>query len=516
VDAWSGVDGGEAWGTGACFADVDVDGDGDLDLYVCNMEAPNRLYENRGDGTFVENAAKFGLDICAASTMAAFADYDRDGRLDLYLLTNRALHAGWARTPEVLRGFRPPADTRRKVTEMVPSLEDQRGVDAAAMRGELRGDGDLPQRLREHFLVFRGRRYGAAGQPDRLLRNVGGRFVDVTASAGIADHSMGLSATWWDYDGDGYQDLYVANDLESPDVLYQNQGDGTFRDVAAEKHVEGPTTGFGTWWFDFDNDGNLDLFAASYTGRIDHLVAHYLGRPLQCQPLSLFRNDGQGGFRDIAAEVGLAIPMLPMGANFGDLDNDGFLDFYLGTGDPEYESLMPNVMFLNRGGKQFVDVTMAGGFGHLQKGHGIAFCDLDHDGDLDVYAQMGGAFYGDRFHDALFENPGFGNHWLAVDLVGVRSNRSAIGARLCAEIEVSGQRRKVFRHVCSGGSFGCNPLRQTLGLGKATRVLRLSVWWPRDGNTQVFENLEVDRVVRIREGSAAVERVELRRGKLGG
>ncbi|MCK5943257.1 MAG: VCBS repeat-containing protein, partial [Planctomycetes bacterium] len=217
--AAGGVDGGDAWGSGASFADVD--GDGDLDLYVCNIEAKNLLYVNQGDGTFVEDAAAFGLDLVAASTMAAFADYDRDGRLDLYLLTNRALHAGWALTPEVLDGFRPPADTLRSPREMVPSAARF----AAAQREVAPGD--------EHFFRFRGRTY-TAGQPDRLLRNVDGKFVDVTDSAGIADHGMGLSATWFDYDGDGAPDLYVANDLETPDVLYHNEGDGTFREVTRD------------------------------------------------------------------------------------------------------------------------------------------------------------------------------------------------------------------------------------------------------------------------------------------
>ena len=123
-----------------------------------------------------------------------------------------------------------------------------------------------------------------------------------------------------------------------------------------------------------------------------------------------------------------------MGANFGDLDNDGWLDFYLGTGYPDYEGLIPNVMYRNRGGTGFADVTTAGGFGHLQKGHGVSFADLDNDGDQDVFEQMGGAYPGDGFADVLFENPGFGNHWIAVKLVGARSNRSAIGARIRVEI----------------------------------------------------------------------------------
>ena len=157
-----------------------------------------------------------------------------------------------------------------------------------------------------------------------------------------------------------------------------------------------------------------------------------------------------------------------MAGNFGDLDNDGYLDFYLGTGYPDYEALMPNVMYRNRRGTGFADVTSAGGFGHLQKGHGIAFADLDNDGDQDVFEQMGGFLPGDKYFNVAFENPGFGNHWIGVELVGVRSNRSAIGARIRAEVVENGRRRSIYKHVNSGGSFGANPLRQTIGLGEAS------------------------------------------------
>src|SRR5213078_2177826 len=170
----------------------------------------------------------------------------------------------------------------------------------------------------------------------------------------------------------------------------------------------------------------------------------------------LYQGDGKGGFREVAAASNLKRPAMSMGANFGDLDNDGYLDFYLGTGYPEYEALMPNVMYRNREGRGFADVTFAGGFGHLQKGHGIAFADFDNDGDQDVFSQMGGAFRGDGAWFALYRNPGFGNSMLTVKLVGVKSNRAAIGAKIRLEIN-DGKPRSIYRHVCSGGSFGANP-----------------------------------------------------------
>ena len=172
---------------------------------------------------------------------------------------------------------------------------------------------------------------------------------------------------------------------------------------------------------------------------------------------------------------------------------------------------MPNLMYRNRDGRGFSNVTYAGGFGHLQKGHGIAFADLDHDGDQDVFEQMGGAFPGDRFGNALYENPGFGNRWITVELRGVRSNRSAIGARIRAVvIDDTGGRRSIYRHVNSGGSFGGNPLRQTLGLGRASRLERLEVFWPATGLTQTFADVPLDGIIRIVEGEASYSTLALR------
>jgi hypothetical protein len=176
---------------------------------------------------------------------------------------------------------------------------------------------------------------------------------------------------------------------------------------------------------------------------------------------------------------------------------------------PYYEGLMPNVMYLNRDGTAFADVTTSGGFGHLQKGHGIAFADLDNDGDQDVYAQMGGMYPGDAFGNALFENPGFGNHWIKVKLVGVRSNRSAIGARIRIDVVEAGERRSIYRHVNSGGSFGANPLRQEIGLGRADEIERVEVYWPTSDETQTFHDVQADRLIEITEGGQTYRELPL-------
>ena len=177
------------------------------------------------------------------------------------------------------------------------------------------------------------------------------------------------------------------------------------------------------------------------------------------------------------------------------------MDFYLGTGDPGFGSLMPNLMYLNRGGIKFDDVTMASRLGHLQKGHAVAFADLDKDGDLDLFEQLGGAYPGDGYRDALFENPGFGNTSISLKINGEQSNRSAIGARIKINFIENGKVRSVFRQVSSGGSFGANPLRQCIGIGKAQVVDSIEIYWPTTGKVQKFENINAGSIIEINEGS---------------
>ena len=186
-----------------------------------------------------------------------------------------------------------------------------------------------------------------------------------------------------------------------------------FTEVSKRAGVNEPLYSFPTWFFDYDNDGYLDIFAGGYRGiNVGDVAADYLGRAHDAERPRLYRNLGNGTFTDVTKATGLYRMLLAMGSNFGDLDNDGWLDFYLGTGEPDLAALMPNRMFRNDAGKRFQDVTTSGGFGHLQKGHGVAFADLDHDGDQDIYQVVGGAVEGDTYRNVLFENPGHGNSWV--------------------------------------------------------------------------------------------------------
>ncbi len=200
-----------------------------------------------------------------------------------------------------------------------------------------------------------------------------------------------------------------------------------------------------------------------------------------------------------------------MGANFGDLDNDGYLDFYLGTGWPDYHELTPNVLYRNDRGKRFLDVTSSARVGHLQKGHAVVLADFDNDGDQDIFEQMGGFVPGDKYTDTLYRNPGSGNHWIAVKLVGTKSNRAAIGTRILVKMVENGEARSVYRHVNSGGSFGANPLRQTIGVGRATKIETLEVYWPTTGETDVFHEPPVDRFIEIVEGQHELHVIDMRR-----
>ncbi len=344
-----------------------------------------------------------------------------------------------------------------------------------------------------------------------------------------------MATVWGDYDNDRYPDLYLAGDTESDprnNRLFRNNGNGSFTDVAIQLGLMRPAYSFPAWFWDFDNDGTLDLYISAHQQNVGLLTHDSLnpeaaaskgvvrGRTNFGVPGSgpeswefelpaLYRGDGHGGFEDVAADQNLNYPSEPMGANFGDVNGDGYLDFYLGTGNVAYWELRPNVMFLNNGGKGFFNVTMSGGFGHLQKGHGISFADIDNDGDQDVYVQMGGQLPGDKYYDALFENPGFGNHWITIKLVGNNSNRSAIGARIQVKIVENGKPRSIQRRVNSGGSFGCNPLRQNIGLGTADRIEEIQIYWPKSDLTQTFLAVTMDQAIQITEGECRFKTIEI-------
>jgi hypothetical protein len=305
--------------------------------------------------------------------------------------------------------------------------------------------------------------------------------------------------------------------LNGRNFLYHNNHDQTFSEVAIQAGVPGPGRGFATWFFDYDNDGWPDLFATSYYLSVDDTARTYLGLPHNAPTLKLYRNLGNGSFRDVTAEVGLDKVFMPMGANFGDIDNDGFLDIYLGTGNPSYASLVPNVLLHNQGGKSFTDVTTTSGTGEWHKGHAVAFADLDNDGDEEIVTVIGGAIPGDSHALRLFENPGNSNDWINLKLVGVKTNKGAIGARIKVTVENQGKAtRSIYRTVDSGGSFGASPLQQHIGLGPSARIVDLEIWWPTSNTRQHFSGVDPDQFLEIKEFADNYTKLARQKYRLGG
>jgi len=497
----------------------DFDGDGLLDIVLssCNPEAPLVYYRNTGTGIFEDRTVAAGLLEQLGGLNLVATDPDDDGDIDLFVL-----RGGWLGREGEIRNSLLLNDGRGNFTDVtyatglaLPKRPTQVGV-----WFDYDNDGDLDvfvgNESRHELAKAPGEPPGSGEYPCQLFRNEGnGTFTDVAEAAGVRNDRMCKGATAGDYDGDGWSDLYVSN--LGRNRLYRNNGDGTFTDVAERLGVQEPTDrSFATWFFDYDDDGNLDLFVCAYDVRTEDLPAWILGRQFASAPPRLYRNRGDGTFEDVTRTAGLWRPIQPMGANFGDLDNDGHLDVYLATGNPDYEALLPNVMLRNTGDGRFVDVTVAGGFGSLQKGHGIAFADFDHDGDQDVLNQVGGFYQGDSFYNSLYENPGNENRHLTLRLVGVRSNRLAYGARITVVLATPSGPRSIHRAVGSVSSFGGSPSRQEIGLGDATSIEKVQVWWPASGVRQEFTGLELDSSYEVTEGVDAPRKIAVRRLHLGG
>jgi hypothetical protein len=271
--------------------------------------------------------------------------------------------------------------------------------------------------------------------------------------------------------------------------------------VSAQAGVrQADSQSFATWFFDYDNDGWPDLFVTGYYFSTDQTIRSYLGLPTTAGTMRLYRNLGNGTFQDVTKATRVNRVNTPMGANFGDIDNDGYPDIYLATGGPEYGALAPKMLLRNHDGQYFTDVTDSSGTGDLDKGHGVAFADLGNTGNEDLLVSIGGATPGDAHAFRVFRNPGNGNDWITVKLVGAKTNRAGIGARIQVTVQDgTAPRRSVYRTVGSGGSFGANPIEQHIGLGPHAKILKLEVWWPASNTRQSFTHVDANQFVEIRE-----------------
>jgi hypothetical protein len=480
---------------------------------------------------FLDVAMFVGLDVTGRSGGAIMEDFDGDGLLDIMVSSSGPL--------DPMHFFHNNGDgTFTDRTREAGLTGETGGLNLVSTDYNNDGHPDV--------LVLRGAWWGKYGEyPMSLLRNNGnGTFDDVTEEAGLMSLHPTQTAAWADYDNDGWLDLFVGHEATredpNPSQLFHNNHDGTFTEVGAanglanlggHNHLfrnDGPqspanphpakwkftdvtqqagvglqTDSFATWFFDFDNDGWPDIFSAGYyTDSMEDVGRFELALPYKAETPRLYRNNRDGTFTDVSTQMHLDRAILVMGANFGDLDDDGWLDIYLGTGEPAYEALLPNRMFRNADGKDFQDVTTAGGFGHLQKGHAVAFGDLENNGSEDIFEEMGGAFPGDTYQSVLYRNPLRGNDWVTLELEGVQTNRAAFGARICVTISGSGGKRRIYRTVGYGSSFGGNPFRQHIGLGKNATIQEIEVSWPTSRLVQRFQNVAVDRSFKLREGEA--------------
>ncbi|MGD0303204.1 MAG: FG-GAP-like repeat-containing protein [Candidatus Acidiferrales bacterium] len=462
----------------------DFDNDGLFDIVSSSMDMcqPLHYFHNNGDGTFTDRAAQAHLSDQLGGLNIIQADYNNDGCTDILVL-----RGGWE-IPQRKSLLKNNCDgTFTDVTKAAGLAEPATSTQTAVWT-DINNDGLLD--------LFVGSENGPA---QLFLNNGDGTFKDISHSAGIDKITYAKGVVAGDYDNDGWPDLYVSN-FQGENLLYHNNHDNTFTEVAHDAGVLGNGRGFAAFFLDYDNDGWPDIFVTSYFTSVDETVRTYLGLPHNVTSLKLYRNLGNGTFHDVTREVGLNKVYMPMGGNFGDFDNDGFLDIYLGTGNPSYASLIPNVLLKNIDGKKFVDVTSSSGTGELHKGHGVAFADLENNGKVDIAEEIGGAVPGDRHAFRLFENPGNDNDWITVKLVGVKSNRGAIGARIHVTVENAGAPpREIYRTVNSGGSFGASPLEQHIGIGKSAHIDNIEIWWPTSNTRQNFRNVDSNQFIQIKE-----------------
>ena len=484
------------WGTGASFADID--NDGDRDLFVCGYDCANRLYLNQGDGTFTENAEGAGLSYHGASVMVAFADYDLDGDLDAYLCNN---HFAPREAP-----FWKYEKDARGMPIVPPELK---GKAKPLYRPGLRAGKLIP-----------------AGETDRLYRNNGdGTFTDVSNTAGIADEDFGLSATWWDFDHDGYPDLYNANDFYGADHLYRNNGDGTFSEVNRYALPHTPWFSMGSDVADVNNDGWLDFIASDMQGSTHYRQKISMGDmqgwfletaiPRQYMRNALYINTGTLRFQEAAFMAGVESTDWTWSLKFGDLDNDGWQDLYVTNGAERYwdhSDLMksargaqridtpelkrvwlpspvrndPNLAFRNGGDLQFENVSEAWGLGAERVSYGAAFSDLD--GDLDLVTNNFDSMA------SVYRNEGKANHLALLRLRGVKSNRHGLGAMIRVTTH---EGRQTLYHTLTRGFMSANDDAIHVGLGPATQF-DLEIEWP-SGARQRLSGLKAGFGYWVRE-----------------
>lgn len=486
----------------------DFNNDGHLDIMSSSWGFGDqiRYFKNNGDGSFEDIALQSGLKGVTGGLNIRQTDYNNDGFVDFLIL-----RGGWFRD----QGRIPNSLIKNNGDGTFTDVTVQAGIYSKrptqnAVWADFDLDGWLDLFIGNESIPENG---SAFNFPSELYHNQGdGTFKEISASAGLQINTFVKGSTGGDINNDGLPDLYISV-LNGSNKLFQNVSDEQgikFKDISATANIGEPYVSFPTWMFDYNNDGWLDIFVSAYSDGSEDLPGKLLrayGKKDDAFRPRLYRNNGNSNFTDVSIPMGLTEPVFTMGSNYGDLDNDGYPDFYLGTGEPNLKSIVPNKMYWNREGKKYDDITYAGGFGNIQKGHGVGFGDMDRDGDQDFYVRMGGSFEGDVYQNIFFENPmPHDNKWIVLKLEGVESNRMAIGARVEIEITEGGTTRKIYEMVSPGSSFGGNSLQLEVGLGKAEAINKVKVYWPNKKKTvEEFTGLMPGKAYHLKEGGKAVE-----------
>jgi len=472
----------------------DFDNDGDIDILASSWGNNNQiqLFINDGNGHFANKTNESNLIGITGGLNIVHGDYNNDGFVDIFVL-----RGGWfsenGKIPNSLLknngdGTFIDVTISAKVYSEFPTQ--------TASWGDYNNDGLLD------LIIGNETTNGPIYNSELYHNNGDGTFTEKSRSIGLNIFGFIKAVVWGDIDNDGDQDLFVSR-LGQPNSLYRNNGEKgnwSFTDISNMAGVLEPIDSFPAWIFDYNNDGWEDIWVSGYDNSTGHVAMDYLGIPNDGETPRLYKNNKNGTFSNVTLETNMNHPLLTMGSNFGDINNDGFLDIYIGTGDPDYRSIQPNRMFINENGKKFKDVTFESRLGHLQKGHGVSFADIDRDGDLDIHAVMGGAYEGSVYQNTLYENPGNWNtNWIGLSLHGSQSNTLAIGARIEVVLETG---NSIYRTVSSGGSFGGNPFQQMIGIGQNNKISSINIFWPKSGENQVLNDLGINRWHYIIEPSS--------------
>jgi tetratricopeptide (TPR) repeat protein len=462
----------------------DYDNDGYLDIAIATAHGGISLYHNNGDGTFTDVSVGSGLDGCVEAFAITVGDYNNDGWPDIFV-TRFGFYAGHGHL------FRNNGDGTFTDVTAEAGLSVW-GPGFAASWVDYDNDGFLDLYIPNNLGSLFERKV-----PNRLFHNNGdGTFTEVTEQTGIQTIWPSIGGAWADYNNDGHQGLFVSNGL-GRSQLYRNNGDGTFTDVSKEAGVDDLLFGSPVFWWDYDNDGWLDIAQCSWSDHEDviYTFRHNEGPP-DGSPMRVYHNNRNGTFTQVNRDIGITGCFGTMSANFGDFNNDGLLDLALGNGSPKMDRMEPMIILENQDGR-FHNTTFSAGLPLTGKSHGINMADLFGDGRLSVIVAAGGAYPGDLLTTNVYYPTTLAGNFLNVRLDGVFSNRSAIGARIALESEGRCQ----FRQVSGGSNFGCLPFEQHFGLADATTVQSLEIRWP-SGLLQRFEDLPVNTTIRFTEGES--------------